>query len=271
MTGVMARNAIRRRAADRSIPRRSPTIRPACIWCRAILLALLQREKTGVGQQVAVSLYDSMLAMQMQEAAMWLMREPRVQLGRHAADRRVRDHRRRARDGRRLQGQPAARHLRGARPARPVAPIRASTTFAKQVRDTRPSCSDCSASSFATDTHRALARPAGGAGPALRAGADAWARRSLDEQTAVNGMVVSTQRTDARCAGRLAGAPWSAGGFALRHAPPPLGAHGAAVLAELGYSPRRIAGCARTGWSHERPLRRRGPRRARHDRPAGAC
>ena len=41
---------------------------------QGILLALLQREKTGEGQQVAVSLYSSMLAMQMQEAAVWMMR-----------------------------------------------------------------------------------------------------------------------------------------------------------------------------------------------------
>ena len=41
---------------------------------QGILLALLQREKTGVGQCVSVSLYNSMLAMQMQEAAAWMMR-----------------------------------------------------------------------------------------------------------------------------------------------------------------------------------------------------
>ena len=41
---------------------------------QGILLALLQREKTGEGQQVAVALYNSMLAMQMQEAAAWMMR-----------------------------------------------------------------------------------------------------------------------------------------------------------------------------------------------------
>jgi len=41
---------------------------------QAILLALLQRQKTGRGQQVSVSLFESMLAMQMQEAAMWLQR-----------------------------------------------------------------------------------------------------------------------------------------------------------------------------------------------------
>lgn len=42
---------------------------------QAILLALLQREKTGKGQQVAVSLFESAMAMQMQEAAMWMQRE----------------------------------------------------------------------------------------------------------------------------------------------------------------------------------------------------
>ena len=41
---------------------------------QGVLLALLQREKTGEGQIVSVSLYDSMLAMQMQEAAVRMMR-----------------------------------------------------------------------------------------------------------------------------------------------------------------------------------------------------
>ena len=41
---------------------------------QGVLLALLQRERTGEGQRIAVSLFNSMLAMQMQEAAMWLMR-----------------------------------------------------------------------------------------------------------------------------------------------------------------------------------------------------
>ncbi|TMH62260.1 MAG: CoA transferase, partial [Betaproteobacteria bacterium] len=38
-----------------------------------ILLALLQRARTGEGQKVSVSLYNSMLAAQMQEAAMSMM------------------------------------------------------------------------------------------------------------------------------------------------------------------------------------------------------
>jgi len=40
---------------------------------QGILLALLQRERTGVGQKVEVSLYNSMLAMQAQEATARLM------------------------------------------------------------------------------------------------------------------------------------------------------------------------------------------------------
>jgi formyl-CoA transferase len=48
---------------------------------QGILLALMQREKTGVGQSLSVSLYDSMLAMQMQEAAMWLQRKRELNWG----------------------------------------------------------------------------------------------------------------------------------------------------------------------------------------------
>ena len=42
---------------------------------QGILLALLQREKTGHGQKIEVTLYSSMLAMQMQEAASRMMRD----------------------------------------------------------------------------------------------------------------------------------------------------------------------------------------------------
>ena len=74
LTGVMDRRA------DPSIPL---NIYPTALadysagmhLVQGILLALLHREKTGVGQLVSVSLYNSMLAMQMQEAAMHLMRD----------------------------------------------------------------------------------------------------------------------------------------------------------------------------------------------------
>jgi formyl-CoA transferase len=45
---------------------------------QGILLALLQRARTGIGQKVSVSLYNSMLAMQMQEAAMIMMQDSEV-------------------------------------------------------------------------------------------------------------------------------------------------------------------------------------------------
>lgn len=73
VTGVMSRRA------DPAIPM---SIYPTALCdysagmhlVQGILLALMQREKTGVGQLVSVSLYDSMLAMQMQEAAAHMMR-----------------------------------------------------------------------------------------------------------------------------------------------------------------------------------------------------
>ncbi|NIA72506.1 CoA transferase [Pelagibius litoralis] len=70
MTGVMEKTQ------DPSIPK---SIYPTTLCdysagmhlVQGILAALLMREKTGKGQKVEVSLYDSMIAMQMQEAAQW--------------------------------------------------------------------------------------------------------------------------------------------------------------------------------------------------------
>lgn len=73
MTGVMAHKA------DPDLPL-SIYATPLCDYTagmhlvQGILLALLQRDKTGEGQLVAVSLYSSILAMQMQEAATHMMR-----------------------------------------------------------------------------------------------------------------------------------------------------------------------------------------------------
>jgi formyl-CoA transferase len=70
MSGVMEKTA------DPSIPR---SIYPTTLCdyaagmhlVQGVMAALLAREKTGTGQRVSVSLYDSMIAMQMQEAAQW--------------------------------------------------------------------------------------------------------------------------------------------------------------------------------------------------------
>ena len=65
------------------------------------------------------------------------------------------------------------------------------------------------------------------------------------EQTAINGMVVAME---ANGSGRneplrLVGTPiaMTDEAFALRHAPPSLGEHGAEILGELGYAPDQIA------------------------------
>ncbi|MCY4007312.1 MAG: CoA transferase [Rhodobacteraceae bacterium] len=70
LTGVMDKTS------DPSVPR---SIYPTTLCdytagmhlVQGILAALLMRERTGKGQKVSVSLYDSMIAMQMQEAAQW--------------------------------------------------------------------------------------------------------------------------------------------------------------------------------------------------------
>ncbi|WP_116599497.1 CaiB/BaiF CoA transferase family protein [Primorskyibacter marinus] len=70
MTGVMEKTQ------DPAIPK---SIYPTTLcdytagmhMVQGILAALLGREKTGRGQKVGVSLYDSIIAMQMQEAAQW--------------------------------------------------------------------------------------------------------------------------------------------------------------------------------------------------------
>jgi formyl-CoA transferase len=77
MSGVMARRA------DESTPL---TVYPTALadytagmhMVQGILLALLHRTRTGEGQQISVSLYNSMLAMQMQEAAMIMMADSEV-------------------------------------------------------------------------------------------------------------------------------------------------------------------------------------------------
>ena len=77
MTGVMARRA------DDAIP---VSIYPTALadysagmhMVQGILLALLHRGRTGQGQKISVSLYNSMLAMQMQEAAMIMMQDSEV-------------------------------------------------------------------------------------------------------------------------------------------------------------------------------------------------
>jgi formyl-CoA transferase len=209
---------------------------------QGILLALMQREKTGVGQSLSVSLYDSMLAMQMQEAAMWLQRKRELNWGAFP-----------------LTGvfetTDGAVVIVGAFKANPLQDICCAlglpdlsadpnyATFAKQVEN-KAELHRLFRSKLSTDTtahwlakleeQDLLCAPVQTLGEAL-----------ASEQTAANNMVVSL---DANGSGRneplkLVASPITmhAGAFRLRHAPPALGEHATEILGELGYAPDRIA------------------------------
>ena len=189
---------------------------------QGILLALMQREKTGVGQSLSVSLYDSMLAMQMQEAAMWLQRKRELNWGAFPLTGVFE-----TTDGAvvivgAFKAESAAGHLPRARPARPVG--RSATTPPSPSRSrTRRSCTRCSAAS-SRPTRRHTGSPGSRSRTCSARRCRRWARRWRTEQTEANGMIVSL---DANGSGRneplkLVASPitMDAAAFQLRHAPP---------------------------------------------------
>ena len=261
----MARKCRRRRCRSPIYPTALADYSAGMHLVQGILLALLQRERTGEGQKVSVSLYDSMLAMQMQEAAMIMMRRLGGELGGDAAVGRVRDAGRRAGPGRRVQGQSAARHLRRAGDRRPVARGALRQPRAA-VRAQGRAAARSSASASATQHARSLARAAGGAGPAVRAGARParGAGRSADRCT-TRWCMEGRRRRAARCASSAARSACRPRRSALRRVPPRLGEHTEEVLAEARGTARREAG-------HERAASRsRDHVATRDDRPARRC
>ncbi|MBE0693829.1 MAG: CoA transferase, partial [Aquamicrobium sp.] len=236
LSGVMARRA------DPSTPM---TIYPTALadysagmhLVQAILLALLQREKTGRGQAVSVSLFESMLAMQMQEAAMWLQRGKDLNWAAFP-----------------LTGVFATTDgaivLVGAFKANPLKDICAAlglpdlsaeeryATFARQM-DNKAELQALFRERFASgstehwlarlDEQDLLCAPVLDLPQALAHG-----------QTVHNGSVIDVEARGGSM--QLLGSPLTMGdgAFAVRHAPPDLGADGAAILREAGYSPERI-------------------------------
>jgi crotonobetainyl-CoA:carnitine CoA-transferase CaiB-like acyl-CoA transferase len=211
---------------------------------QGVLLALLQRERTGRGQIVAVSLYDSMLAMQMQEAAMWLMRDRDFSWGSmpHTGAFATTD---------------GAIVIVGAFKANPLRDISKAlgiddlslderfNSFARSVEN-RTALHAILRARIATNSTAhwierlealdLLCSPVRNLGAAL-----------ADPQTAINGMIV-------RDAGEteplgVIGSPvhLSDNGFALRYLPPKLGFHGAEILAEHGYDQPTIERLRATG------------------------
>ena len=204
---------------------------------QGILLALLQREQTGEGQQVAVSLYNSMLAMQMQEAAMWMMR------------------------GRELNW--AAMPLSGVFETTDGAIVMVGAFKENPLRDI---CWALGIDDLSADARYATLEQQHAHRPALQAiFRDSFARNTTDHwlerlgevdilcapvksleaaledpQTACNRMIVDLEPT-AGGPVRLVASPidMSAAPFEVRRAPPNLGEHTDEVLAEV-----RAEGCA---------------------------
>ena len=201
---------------------------------QGILLALLQRERTGEGQEISVSLYNSMLAMQMQEAAVHLMR------------------------GRDLNW--AAMPLAGVFETTDGAIVMVGAFKENPLREI---CRALDLDDLSADPRYANLEQQKAHRPELQAifreafagGTTAhWVERleavdilcapvrSLEEalddpQTAFNRMIVESEPT-ATGPVRLLGSPieMSAAPFAIRHPPPRLGEHRDEVLAELDRS-----------------------------------
>jgi formyl-CoA transferase len=211
---------------------------------QAILLALLQREKTGRGQQVAVSLFESMLAMQMQEAAMWLQRGRHFSWGAYPLS-----------GG--FETSDGAIVLVGAFKTNPLQDICKAlgladlsadpryATFGDQVAH-KGELQAMFRERFASNsTEHWLARL--DEQDLLCAPVLTLAEALGHEQTQANGTVVTLDGGGG--AMPLIGTPLSMdpSAFQIRRAPPALGADGMAVLAEAGYTPERIAALRSAG------------------------
>jgi len=206
---------------------------------QGILLALLQRAQTGKGQMVSVSLYDSMLAMQMQEAAMAMMRGIDFSWGAlpHNGAFKTSD---------------GALVIVGAFKDNPLREISLALglddlsadprfcTFALSMQN-RTVLHDVLRAHLLTNTtaHWIAALEAR---DLLCAPVRNLLTALEDPQTEINGMKLSAPLDDGGEL-RVIGSPvhLSDDGFALRLPPPRVGAHGAEVLAEHGYDEAAIA------------------------------
>jgi crotonobetainyl-CoA:carnitine CoA-transferase CaiB-like acyl-CoA transferase len=212
---------------------------------QGVLLALLRRATTGTGQLVTVSLYDSMLAMQMQEAAMAMMRGVDFSWGAlpHNGA---------------FATQDGALVVVGAFKENPLREISLAIglpdlsadprfcTFALSMAN-RTELHDVLRTHFATNTtaHWIAALEAR---DLLCAPVRSLPEALQDPQTKINGMLLHAPQENGDALGVI-GSPvhLSDDAFALRLPPPCVGEHGADVLAELGYTAAEIALLRTTG------------------------
>ena len=205
---------------------------------QAVLLALLQRQKTGRGQRLSVSLFDSMLAAQTQEAAAQLMRGREVNWGAMP-----------------LTGvfetSDGALVMVGAFKADPIADIGEALdlpalkqdvrfkTHALQVEN-KPALHQIFRERFKSNsTAYWIARLE--AQDLLCSPVRSLAEALADEQTAINGMVIECDGAVERV--RVVGSPihLENAPVAIRIPPAQLGQHTAEVLAEIEALPMKAA------------------------------
>ena len=196
---------------------------------QGILLALMQREKTGEGQRVAVSLYNSMLAMQMQEAAMWMMRGRELNWAAMPLSGVFE-----TTDGAVVMvGAFKQNPLRDICTALEIDDLSTDPRYAtmEQQAAHRPYLQSVFRARFATDTTAHWLERLGGVD--ILCGPVKTLKDALDDpQTACNRMIVDLDPTTGGPV-RLVASPidLSAAPFAVRRAPPKLGEHNDEVLA----------------------------------------
>ena len=200
---------------------------------QGILLALLHRQRTGKGQQVDVSLYDSMLAMQTQEASMWMMRQERLNWAAMPLTG-VFD----TKDGAVvLVGAFKQNPLRDICTALEIDDLSTEERFSTMegMREHRAELQSFLRERFREEPtahwNERLEQQDLLCAP-VRSLADALE----DPQTKENRMLVESKNGDGDVL-RMIGAPihLSEAPFELRHTPPHLGEHSEAILVELGY------------------------------------
>jgi crotonobetainyl-CoA:carnitine CoA-transferase CaiB-like acyl-CoA transferase len=198
---------------------------------QGVLLALLQREKTGKGQRISVSLLDSMLAAQTQEAAAHLMRGREVNWGAmplsgvfETSDGAVA-----------LVGAFKAHPLRDICTALEIADLSQDPRFAdhaRQVKNKKALHAAFRACFNYNTTAYWLARLE--AQDLLCAPVRTLAEALADEQTEINGMILEAEGEVERV--KVVGSPvhMEAAPVTIRIPPSHLGQYTEAVLAELG-------------------------------------
>jgi crotonobetainyl-CoA:carnitine CoA-transferase CaiB-like acyl-CoA transferase len=205
---------------------------------QGVLLALLQRAKTGKGQRFSVSLYDSMLAAQTQEAAAHMMRGREVNWGAMPLS------------GVFETGDGAVVMV-GAFKANPLCDISTAlgiddlsqdTRFAdhpRQVENKKALHAIFRERFRSNTTAHWLARLE--AQDLLCAPVRTLAEALADEQTAINGMVMEAEGEVERI--KVVGSPihMEAAPVTIRIPPARLGQYTDAVLAELGLAPKQAA------------------------------